>query len=316
MQRRVNVSIFAVGVFLAVLALALTFYVAPTLAKAPLDQASVTDSAGEVTYFSVSELGETTAPVESLRTVRGDVAAGTGDIAVWDMFLATMNADTGEVLSTVEERIALDRTTGASVACCGEEPVHGDALTLKFPFGTQRADYVLWDSTAGAGFPVTYQEDAEVDGLGVFRFTQDIGPMDVGTRDVPASVVGRSGTGNVTTNERYQVSKTLWVEPATGRIVNGSQDVDQWLELDGQRVLTLSKGTVGYTDEEIADSVAEAKSDVRLLRLASRWLPLGAGILGLGLIGLGIFRGLRREEERIIVLEDATQPQPRQPTKA
>lgn len=295
-MRRLSVTLFSVGVFLVVLALFLAFYAAPRLAKAPLDQSEQSESTGELTYFSIGDLEEKTGEVISLRTVRGDVEAGNESVAVWDMFLSTTEADTGNVLSVTQERIALDRSTAESVNCCGETPTH-EGLTLKFPFGTDQVDYELWDSTAQEAFPVRFESVDEIDGLSVYRFVQEIGPITLGTRDVPASLIGEEGTGDVTADDVYEVTKTLLVEPTTGRIIQGDQVVDQRLELDDRRVLTISDGEVGYTDEQVAANVATAEDDTRLLNLISTLLPIAGLVLGALLIVAGLFLGVRRRRQ-------------------
>ena len=68
-------------------------------------------------------------------------------MAVWDSFNSTVDVADNGVITATQERIALDRVTGQSVSCCGENPAH-QGLTLKFPFDTGKQTYQFWDGPA------------------------------------------------------------------------------------------------------------------------------------------------------------------------
>ena len=105
---------------------------------------------GTGTYFNRSpdKLTEVTgAQLKNVRVVRGDVAAGTDEVAVWDSFNSTVDTADQGVITATQERIALDRVTAQSVQCCGENPRH-QGLTLKFPFDTKQTTYQFWDGPA------------------------------------------------------------------------------------------------------------------------------------------------------------------------
>ena len=146
-------------------------------------------------------------------------------------------ADQG-VITATQERIALDRVTGQSVNCCGENPRH-QGLTLKFPFDTKKQSYQFWDGPANAAFPAQFTGQEVVAGVKVYRFEQRIDPVTLGGQEIPGSLAGDPGAATVQTNVVYSNVKTIWVEPTTGIIVKGQQDVNQSLEsLGGEHVLT------------------------------------------------------------------------------
>ena len=154
MGRRVGYALVFLGLFLIFFGLVERVYAYPRLKKAPLDQYSQPVATGTGTYFNRSpdKLQEVNgAELRNIRTVRGDVKAGSDEVAVWDSFNSTVAVADGGVITATQERIALDRVTGQSVRCCGENPAH-QGLTLKFPFDTKKQSYQFWDGPANAAF--------------------------------------------------------------------------------------------------------------------------------------------------------------------
>ena len=122
MARRVGFVLVFVGLFLLFFGLFERFYAYPRLKKAPLDQYSEPVATGTGTYFNRSpdNLAEVSgAQLKNVRIVRGDVAAGTDEVAVWDSFNSTIDTADQGVITATQERIALDRVTAQSVQCCG-----------------------------------------------------------------------------------------------------------------------------------------------------------------------------------------------------
>ena len=244
MGRRLGFVLVFVGLFLLFFGLFERVYAYPRLKKAPLDQYSEPVATGTGTYFNLGRLAEVDgAQLKNLRVVRGDVRAGTEEVAVWDSFNSTVDTADQGVITATQERIALDRVTGQSVQCCGENPRH-QGLTLKFPFDTRKTTYQFWDGPAQRALPATFTREERINGVRVYRFEQRIDRLDVGDRDLPGSLAGDPEAATVPTDVIYSNVKTLWVEPATGIIVKAQQDVTQVLETPaGGPVLTLL-GTV------------------------------------------------------------------------
>ena len=242
MGRRVGYVLVFLGLFLIFFGVVERLYAYPRLKKAPLDQYSQPVATGTGTYFNRSpdKLQEVTgAELRNIRTVRGDVKAGSDEVAVWDSFNSTVAVADNGVITATQERIALDRVTGQSVGCCGENPAH-HGLTLKFPFDTRKQSYQFWDGPANAAFPAEFTGEEVVAGVKVYRFEQRIEPRTLRTQEVPGSLAGDPDADSVTTNVVYSNHKTLWVEPTTGIIVKAQQDANQVLETPaGEPVLTL-----------------------------------------------------------------------------
>jgi len=68
----------------------------------------------------------------------------------------------------------------------------------------------------------------------------------------------------------------------------GQTAQDSYLELNGERVLTTTKATLGYTDKQTQDTVDEYKSKAMLLTAVKTWIPVGGAILGLILLAAGL----------------------------
>jgi hypothetical protein len=83
----------------------------------------------------------------------------------------------------------------------------------------------------------------------------------------------------------YSDVKTLWVEPRTGIIIKGAEDVTQILQTDaGVPVLTAFKGSLSYDQNTIGGNVDDAKTAIGQLRLIQWTLPIGGLVLGVLLI--------------------------------
>lgn len=280
-MRRLGLVFVASGMFLILLAGLVRFVAAPMLAKSPLDLYSTSVSSGTATYFNLEsreEVGPT--PVSSTRTVRGDVAAGTGDVAVYDSFstIEDEGAQAG-VITASTERFAIDRRSGEAVNCCDEDPVHR-GLIIKFPFGTEPRDYDLWDGTAGDAYPAIFEGTEQLNGLDVLKFSQTIPPKVLSNLTVGGDLVGDPEGGNVEADVVYETYKELWVEPATGIIVNGTQKASQTVQYEGRVLIQGLVGDFAFSDEQVADNVDFARSQRSLLGLLESTGPLVALILG------------------------------------
>jgi hypothetical protein len=308
MARRVGFVLVFVGLFLLFFGLFERFYAYPRLKKAPLDQYSAPVATGTGTYFNRSpdRLEEVTgAQLLNKRIVRGDVAAGTDEVAVWDSFNSTIDTADQGVITATQERIALDRVTAQSVQCCGENPRH-QGLTLKFPFDTEKTTYQFWDGPAQRALPAAYTRTERLEGVDVYRFEQRIDRLDVGDQEIPGALAGDPDTPSIQTNIIYSNLKTLWVEPATGIIVKAQQDVSQVLETPGgEQVLTLLDGTLTYDEATVSANADDAASGANRLRLLGTIIPAAALFLGLVAVAAGLVllrspqgRRVARSEQR------------------
>jgi hypothetical protein len=306
MRRFAAPVLFGLGAFLLVAAALLKFYAYPQLAVAPIDQDSVTYlSAEDATVFDTSSLKEITVDLEVASTTRGDVAASEeagDDVRVW-VGTTTVTSDDGVVRSQSIERAAHDARTGEAVNCCGgfisstegerEEPQRS-GLVYKFPFGTEKKDYDFWDSTLGDTAPATYVEEDDVQGLDVYVFEMSIPATIVGTREVPGSVVGEDAA-TVDADVVYSNTKTFWVEPTTGAIIDRQEHTTTTLAVDGVDKVTATDAELSYTDAQVDKMVDDVSAKASMLGLLHTLIPLLALVLGLLALAAGFLLARRAE---------------------
>jgi len=304
MRRHLSLVLIGLGAFLVVAALLMRFYAYPALAKAPVDQDSITSlSATDATLFDIATMGPITTDVNvEVRTV-GDVEAtekAGDDILVW-VSTTSVRSEDGTVRSRSTDYAAHDAVTGEAVNCCGEyrETTEGEKTEVqrkgqvfKFPFGTEKKDYAFWDSSAGQTFPATYAETDEIDGLEVYIFDMVVPDMVVGTRELPGSIFG-SDEPAVDAEVHYSNTKSMAVEPNTGAIVDRTEAQKQSFVYDGTEVIATEM-ELSFTDKEVAEGVESVESDGPLLGNLKGLYSILAGVIGLLLIAGGVFMRVRQ----------------------
>ncbi len=298
MRRVAGYTLLVLGLTLAFLAPFLLLYSVPRLEKAPTDTSENVVSDGVANYFSAKQLQLVgPAPVQVVETLRGVPSKGTTSVAVIAYRSRLVDRRTGDPISYDQETYAMNRHTGVAANCCGETPKMS-GVTLKFPFGTQKATYQLWDPSANASFAVRYARTDDLKGISAYVFSGSSSDINIGTIDLPNSLVGVSGQGLTTEQEMYQAQTTVWIEPTTGQVLKGEKHVHQWAaDSSGTIVLELADLHVIYDDATVSRFVNDAKTNVQQLKLVKQGIPLFGGILGLVLAMVGLLL-LRRTPER------------------
>jgi hypothetical protein len=313
------------------------WYAYPRLALAPLDRDTTETPAiarGEdATYLNLH--GEspqivTGGELESVRKVVGQVEDSKvasdqlgEEVVVYETLSYTdevgFEPQTGGVplLGTLD-RLAFDRHTGEAVDCCDSfSEVRGektemdfDGLYLKFPFNTEKKDYTFWDTTLQEATPVRYEDEEEIQGLTVYKFVQTIEPTDVDVQtagaehtEVPGYIVGGAQDSPAVQADRiYSNTRTLWIEPETGAIIDAQEDQLSTLDVNGVEEATITDVTIKYTDDTVSFNVGEWEDEASQLKLVRVWLPLYGGTVGLVLMIIGValvVRGNRPRGRRI-----------------
>ena len=293
MRRGIGLVLIGLGVALLVLAPMVRFYAVPKLSVAPLDldPNKTSDSAGTVATVVDLPTGTEKQNVElkSTRRTKADVAASeqAGDnIGVYDSFswISLASDSTNQpYLPASPERYAFDRTTSVMVATAGanvggtpitEAMIGNDTIMpLKMPFNSEKKTYNVFDTSIMKGAPADFVDEEAVQGLNTYKYEQKI----------PATQIGTQGDAAVW----YQNDTVMYVEPITGQVVNGYSVAKQWLKnADGTDGLVLLDGKIGFTDQEVTDSVNEAKTNSSKLSMVSNVLPVASLLLGiLALVG-------------------------------
>ena len=317
MRRGIGIVLIGIGVFLLVLGALLRFSVVPAVAKAPLspgeDTGGVTqtDQSGVAAkLFDPATLTERTdVPLTATRYTRGDVPASqtdeakSADLAIYDTF-QRVEDNAGTVVLADTSRFAFNRVTSELSNCCGanidgENVDMSGIVPLKFPMFTKQQTYPYFDTALNEGVDAVFQAEETLEGLPVYKFVVTVEPTQVGTIEVPGSLVG-SPLPNFVAPRYYSNILTLWVEPSTGAIVKGESDQLQTLRgPDNTDKITIIDAVIGTTPEEASAGIEYAKTQSALLTLLNNTVPLIAVIAGLILLVLGIVLvatgGQRRE---------------------
>lgn len=304
MRKFIEPLLVGLGVFLILGAVLLRFYAYPKLAVAPSDQQSVTSlEATDATLFDAGSLENITTDLSVKNRTVGDVSASEkapDGVVVWVSTTSIRSSD-GEVRSRSVERAAFDDFSGEAVNCCGNfveetegerEEVTRKGLVYKFPFATEKKTYQMWDGTLGDTVSAKYTGTDTVGGLDVYKFQTEVPDTVVGTRDVPLSVMGLDGEGNVTADTHYEDKATFYVEPNTGAVVNRVEELKNWYAADGQELIT-TEATLAYTKASIASTVDQVDTKGKLLGMLKGLFPITALVLGLISLGVGLMLTIR-----------------------
>jgi hypothetical protein len=300
MRRVAGLLLLTLGVFAVGLGLLLRFYIHSALGVAPLDPANTTVAKGTgMTVFYPGDLKQRTdATVTATRQVRGTLAAPEvkigGDVALWHVGLVLEDED-GNLVNATDERVCVDRRTAMSVAKCSEQSINQDTnvqhtgLAYKFPFNTQKHDYPFFDVTLrGSTPPMHFDAEDVVNGLPVYRFVQSIPATKIADVQVPGNLVNGDATAVVTAGQYYQNVRTVWVEPYSGIIVKGQEQVRQVLRgSDGRDGEVLLSGTITFTQDTVQNQVKDATKARNQLRLLYSTGPIVMVTVGVVLIAGG-----------------------------
>ena len=299
MRRVIGLVLVGLGIAALVAAPLLKWYAAPRLLKAPLDQFSETVSeATGATYLDIGALEvKTGRDFVATRTVRGDVAAGDAERAVYDVFVKIVDPDKpgeGEeqLVSANTDRVAFDRTTSEAINCCDEnlngEPTQHEGIEYKFPFNTEQKTYQYFDTSIAEATDMNFVQESELEGLTVYEFEQVIEPTKIAELDVPGDLVG-SDEASLTVDRFYSNVRHVWVEPLSGVIVQGTENQLSTLRDGGEDVLTITEVDLAFSDATVkaqAETAKEVRSSAAVVTTVG---PIGAAVLGLVLLALGIF---------------------------
>ncbi len=315
MRRIISPVLIGLGTFLIVVGVLVKFYAYPQLAEVPANYDSDTRlEAKDATIFNYAELAPETADlrIASLTKAGQPGAGGLGGIpkapegvVVWSNTTTVTPVGWTEPFNQSTEVVPFDATSGAASdyhpgfyeVTEGEETsrveVTREGQIYKFPFDTQKKDYLQYDDDLGQATPAKFEGEDEIKGVKVYKFVQTIEPTVIDTREVPGSIFDVDES-SVEADVVYDMTRTLYIEPNTGAPVNRVEERDQVLSYDGTEVPAFV-GTIQYTDKEIGQVVDGVKTRAWLLGATQLLLPVGLGLLGLLCIAAGAFLRPRAE---------------------
>lgn len=193
-------------------------------------------------------------------------------------------------------------------------------LQYRFPFGVEKTDnYQYYDLPTRTTNPLKFVGEEEVAGVSTYHFTQEIPEFDL-SQLPDANGVQLSGTSinqtagwfggfegvddaeRMTASLNQKTTRDLFVEPASGTIVDDREHIQQYFKIDAgvdapQAVtdyrLTALDVVMSY-DKDTLEATADRAGDISgPINLWGKWFPIIGGILGVVLLAGGIWLLLR-----------------------
>ncbi|MGH3729400.1 MAG: DUF3068 domain-containing protein [Micromonosporaceae bacterium] len=331
MRRTIGFLLIAIGSFALVLGLSMPVYAYPNLAL--LERGGISHSIAEgrgLTVFDPESAVDPEVPAErhnvdvvANRTVKGltdaPEAKVDGDVAVWEVGMVIMDRKRNKPISVTEEKLCVNRHTSRAVDPCSsdyvKDPGRSDehktfngphtGQVYKFPFGTERKNYSYFDSTLRRAPMIRYLKEEQIHGVTVYKFEQVIPRTRIEDREVPGRLLGQPDEDSVVAGRYYENHRVIWVEPETGIIVKGTEEIRQTLEnpTTGNSIVLLA-GTIKLSDKTVRANAKRAGDGASKLRLLTVTTPVSAGIAGVVIALIGVWLTRRRWEPEHAFIDD------------
>jgi hypothetical protein len=180
------------------------------------------------------------------------------------------------------------------------DPVTRQGIEYKFPFLTEKRDYLYFDAQTRTSAAIHYKGTQNFRGLEVYYFEQTI-PWTrvVLPKKLPVAGVTPASVEAMGMQRWYTTKRMFWVDPTTGAPVNGEEiHQEEMRYADGKTPpVTAFAGDVKMREDYIRHTVALVKSQRQLVLLMTSYLPWGFLFLGAALLSLSLLleaRGRRR----------------------
>ncbi|MGW4364654.1 DUF3068 domain-containing protein [Nocardia takedensis] len=330
-RRTVACLLVGLGALLIVMALLIPTYTVGKLAKTPLDLEITTianNKAGEeslvldsksLTAPEGSAKIDTNVPLISQRFVTVEEPSGASEMTVQagqTLRRIDKQGDTGLLTASVD-RVTIDRKDGmpvdtepngsiaVSTNTAGEsiaDPVQHTGLQYRFPIGTEKKTYPYFDLNARATFDINFIEETEINSMKVYHFQQsvpatnlwDVVQAPTNRLTLPAAKWGVPGEGDVTMSRYYTNTRDVWVEPQTGTIIKGGEQLHLYYSRTADKPeVTALKSNLIFDENTVESQISIAKDNIDKLSLYGRTMPIILGILGVIAVIAGVFLGLR-----------------------
>lgn len=330
-KRTVACVLVGLGALLIVAAILIPTYGVSQLAKTPLDLEITTiasNKAGapsEVLDSSTLTEGDGPAKVDKnvpLISQRFLTVEEPSDDDIMTIQAGQTLRDTGKtgdtgLLSATIDRVTIDRKSGdpieddpnGSIATTVDDkgnsvadPVQHTGLQYRFPIGTEKQTYPYFDTHARKSFPMEFMEETEINDLKVYHFRQQVPVTDLAKIStaaanrltLPASKWGVEGEGDITMDRYYTNTRDVWVEPKTGTIVNGSEQLHMYYARSGDKPeLNAIESTLVFDPGTVRSQIDVARGFMDELSLYGRVIPIILGVLGVISLIAGLVLGLR-----------------------
>lgn len=310
MRKSFAPALVGIGAFLLIAGILAMVWAPGAVKKTPLDVNTTTLLTGEAAKIDAA--GEmVTKPIYAENVTRVDSEESTDDTAVWNQNSCVAFGTGGHCFAKDDPNTVIvpkDEVVTASSDIFGTDRVSAEGLPAKdlpkdvvtaggittegivnkFPFDTKKKDYTYWDGTTGQGVDAKFDRVEKVRGHETYVFRVEVSEAAI---DMGNDIAGT-----------YSDLKEIYVDPATGSIINQTEEQQRWLT-DGTQVLDLK---IGFTDDQVKNNVADAKSNGRSLTLITTVVPLVGLIGGVVLVAAGLLLARRQSGAR--KREDADRP--------
>lgn len=320
-SRTLACILVGLGAFLLAAALLIPTYTVGKLKKTPLDLEVTTIAEGTGDVLDAKSLAagkavvDTDVPLVAQRYVTVVDPSDADRITVQagqTLRRTDKQGDTG-LLTAVVDRVTLDRVTSMPIqdpigtiqtdANKPAEEVEHTGLQYKWPFDAEQRSYPYFDLNSRSTQDIDFVEETEVNGMKVYHYSQKVGPVDLSKvvaaptnkLSMPASTWGvEGGDAPVTMTRWYENERDVWVDPITGVVVKGQEQLHQYYARTADKPeVTVLDVTLPFNEDTIEYQLQQAKDGQDKLALFGRTVPLVAGILGvIALIG-GVVLGIR-----------------------
>ncbi|MFI6065874.1 DUF3068 domain-containing protein [Micromonospora sp. NPDC051227] len=325
MKLRVGAALFGLGVLLLVFAAGLPFYVAPAVTKLPYDLEPTTSvaEAKNAKFLKITRVGDSA----TIEVQQGDLTSNVevipqpddtrdrlpedlkGDAVIWDVYQTVRRTDSPEVVvSQYSTELALDRISGAAASWkeqwLNETGADGTPVgnvkysgqIYKFPFGTDKRDYQIFDRDLKRATPAKFVGTEKIKGIEAYRFEQRIENEVLATPESSLqTLVGKFAPGATSGQIVYSNIRTVWVDPVTGSYVNVREQQHKELQPNTGTPTVLLDADFNYNDDTVSRSVETVKDNRFKIGLISFWGPIVAGVLGLIAVVFGVWLVTRPE---------------------
>jgi hypothetical protein len=320
-KRSPGAGLFGIGALLLVFAAGLLFHVGPAVRQLPYDLEASTSvaEATDAKFLQVKDgvpeinSGRLRSTVEVLPQAKVTLENLPGDLkgttVVWDVYQTVSRAGTNETVSAYSTELAIDRRSGAAAPWDSawlkdgtELPASYSGQVYKFPFGTEKRDYPVYDRDVRRAVPARFKGVETIKAVKTYVFEQVVPSQKVVVADSSLKVLLTKFAPRATGGQvMYRNTRTLWVEPTTGAyIAQHDRPHKELVPDDGSAPTVLLDADFTYDEKTATASLARAKDNAQKVRLVSFWAPVALGVIGLIVMLVAVILVLRRgrREER------------------
>ncbi|WP_433660450.1 DUF3068 domain-containing protein [Nocardia sp. CA-128927] len=329
-RRTVACLLVGLGALLIVAALLIPTYTVGKLAKTPLDleittiatnvpgeDSLVLDSKSLSAPEGAAKI-DSNVPLVSQRFLTVEEPSDADEMTVQagqTLRRIDKQGDTGLLTATID-RVTIDRKTGEPVAKDPNgsiavtvdkemktvaDPVQHTGLQYRFPIGTEKKAYPYFDLNARKTFDVNFVEESEINNMKVYHFQQsipatnlyDVVKAPTNKLTFPAAKWGVPGDGDVTMARWYTNTRDLWVEPKTGTVIKGGEQIHLYYGRDAKPEVTALKSHIVFDENTVESQISVAKENIDKLSLYGRIMPIVLGVLGVIALIVGAILGIR-----------------------